>query len=313
MSPNPAAPAPAKDPVCGMSVDPASARHKAEHAGTTYFFCSGGCREKFIAEPARYLAAQAVLPPAPPKSAHAGTIYTCPMHPQIRQVGPGHCPICGMALEPEVADAVRGPNAELVDMTRRFWIGARARVAGVALEMGGHLPGAIAARLTALQLGRARARDAGRAVGGLAVLRARLGFAEDPQSQHVHADRAWASGVAWIYSVVATRRARRLFPPAFRSRHGEVAGLLRGRGGHHRAGAAGTGARAARARTDRRRDPRAARPRAKDRAPRPRRWRRGRRRRSMQSRSATGCACGRAKKFRSTAWCSKAAARSTNR
>ncbi len=151
MSPNPAAPAPAKDPVCGMSVDPASARHKAEHAGTTYFFCSGGCREKFIAEPARYLAAQADSPP--PKSAHAGIIYTCPMHPQIRQVGPGHCPICGMALEPEVAAAVAGPSAELVDMTRRFWTALVLSLPVLALEMGRHLPEATRRLLTASPTG----------------------------------------------------------------------------------------------------------------------------------------------------------------
>ena len=88
---------PVKDPVCGMTVDPHTAKHRAEHAGEPYYFCSAGCRTKFMADPARYLdpAAAAKAEPVP-----EGTIYTCPMHPQIRQVGPGSCPICGMALEP---------------------------------------------------------------------------------------------------------------------------------------------------------------------------------------------------------------------
>src|SRR5438309_8539277 len=79
-----------RDPVCGMQVDPATAKHRAEHDGRSYFFCSAGCRTKFVATPARYLG-EAVPPLAatPP-----GTIYTCPMHPQIRQPGPGACPIC---------------------------------------------------------------------------------------------------------------------------------------------------------------------------------------------------------------------------
>ncbi len=84
-----------KDPVCGMAVDPHVAKHKAEYRGLTYYFCPARFREEFAAEPARYVAAE----PAKPES-HAGIIHTCPMHPQIRQAGPGYCPICGMALEP---------------------------------------------------------------------------------------------------------------------------------------------------------------------------------------------------------------------
>ena len=127
----------AKDPVCGMSIDPASAKHKAEHAGATYYFCSGGCRDKFAAEPARYLTKTAEAPPK--KSPPSGAVYTCPMHPQIRQLGPGNCPICGMALEPEVATATEGPSAELAGMTRHFWIALAFSVPVFALEMGGHL------------------------------------------------------------------------------------------------------------------------------------------------------------------------------
>src|SRR5579864_4978878 len=106
------------DPVCGMSVDPATSKHRFDHAGATFHFCSAGCRTKFAADPEKYLAPDVREPEAP-----AGTIYTCPMHPEIRQVGPGSCPICGMALEPEVASLDAAPNPELADMTRRFWIG----------------------------------------------------------------------------------------------------------------------------------------------------------------------------------------------
>ncbi|MDA9442194.1 haloacid dehalogenase [Bradyrhizobium sp. CCBAU 51745] len=125
------------DPVCGMRVDPATSKHRFEHRGETFHFCSAGCRAKFAADPAKYLAKDKAPEPEMP----AGTIYTCPMHPQIRQVGPGNCPICGMALEPEVASLETGPNPELADMTRRFWIGGVLSLPPVVLEMGGHLAG----------------------------------------------------------------------------------------------------------------------------------------------------------------------------
>src|SRR5580704_18103971 len=124
------------DPVCGMTVDSAKTPHRHSHEGHEYFFCSGGCRGKFIADPAKYLRKAEAAPAAPP-----GTIYTCPMHPQIRQVGPGSCPICGMALEPVSVAAEAAPNEELIDMTRRFWIGAVLAVPLVILEMGTHVPG----------------------------------------------------------------------------------------------------------------------------------------------------------------------------
>jgi Cu+-exporting ATPase len=106
-----------KDPVCGMEVTPDQASGgSAEHSGTTYWFCSPGCREKFVADPARYLGPPSA-PVADPRT------YTCPMHPEVRQVGPGSCPKCGMALEPvEATAAEEGPSPELVDMTRRFWV-----------------------------------------------------------------------------------------------------------------------------------------------------------------------------------------------
>jgi Cu+-exporting ATPase len=127
----------AKDPVCGMSVDPHTAKHRAEHGGRTYYFCAAGCRAKFIADPEKYLSKDE----APAKPVAPGTIYTCPMHPQIRQIGPGSCPICGMALEPLEVTADQGPNPELLDMQRRLWIGLALTVPVFLLEMGRHLLG----------------------------------------------------------------------------------------------------------------------------------------------------------------------------
>jgi Cu+-exporting ATPase len=126
------------DPVCGMSVRIEGARHTHEHGGRTYYFCNPRCREKFIADPARYAegaggtkgdSAEKPLPP--------GTLYTCPMHPEIVQVGPGICPICGMALEPKgVPAADAGPNPELVDFARRLKIGAALTLPLLILAMG---------------------------------------------------------------------------------------------------------------------------------------------------------------------------------
>ena len=225
----------AKDPVCGMSVDPATAKHKAEHAGATYYFCSAGCRGKFVADPARFLAEAAHAPaaaehnhahqaaaPCPPKATPVGTIYTCPMHPQIRQDHPGNCPICGMTLEPEVAAEEAGPNAELIDMTRRLWVAVALSVPVFVLAMGAHLTD-----LHAL-LPEALSNWIQLALATPVVLWAGWPFFE----------RGWASvrnrslnmftliamgiGVAWAYSVVATV-APGLFPPEFRAMGGAVA------------------------------------------------------------------------------------------
>ena len=115
----------AKDPVCGMSVDPANAKHRAEHGGQTYFFCSAGCRAKFIAQPDTYLKKHAPTPRTGevPSASGGKVLWTCPMHPQIVREGPGSCPICGMALEPMTPTGAEGENPELVSMTRRFWTG----------------------------------------------------------------------------------------------------------------------------------------------------------------------------------------------
>ncbi len=120
------------DPVCGMRV-PADPAKSVSHDGTTYYFCSTRCMERFSADPRRYLEKE-----KPPETV-PGAIYTCPMHPEIRQVGPGNCPKCGMALEPVLATAGDQPNPELIDMTRRFWIGLVLTVPVFALEMSGHV------------------------------------------------------------------------------------------------------------------------------------------------------------------------------
>src|SRR5205814_7571474 len=114
-APAPPASEPARDPVCGMSVQ-ADSPHRHQHEGKQYLFCGAHCARKFATEPGRYLA-----PPSKPSAAETALTYTCPMHPEVRQVGPGVCPICGMALEPADASAAQD-DSELRDMTRRFWI-----------------------------------------------------------------------------------------------------------------------------------------------------------------------------------------------
>ena len=131
-----------KDPVCSMTVTPGLAKGgSAMHAGHEYWFCNPRCREKFVAEPAKYLAPAKYLVPAPAPVAPgfvdpATTTYTCPMHPEVRQQGPGSCPSCGMALEPELPTMDEGPNPELVEMTRRFWISAAITLPLLVLAMG---------------------------------------------------------------------------------------------------------------------------------------------------------------------------------
>jgi len=122
-----------KDPVCGMTVTPAS-KHHHEHEGRPFYFCSAGCRTKFIADPARYLAPR----PEPAVAAPAGSVYTCPMHPEVRQDQPGDCPKCGMALEPELPSLDDTANPELADFMRRFVWTLPLTLAVAALAMFGH-------------------------------------------------------------------------------------------------------------------------------------------------------------------------------
>ncbi|MDZ4735103.1 MAG: heavy metal translocating P-type ATPase [Rhodospirillaceae bacterium] len=210
------------DPVCGMRVDPATAVHRAEHDGDAWYFCGARCRTRFLEEPARWIAkargAAAVEAPASP-----GAIYICPMHPEIRQVGPGACPICGMALEPEDAGAVAGPNPELQDMTRRFWIGAALTLPVLVMEMATHLPGLdlhhlVPARISAwLQF--ALATPVVLWAGWPFFVRAAASLRS--MNLNMFTLIAMGTGVAWLYSVVAVV-APDLFPPAFRDEDGGV-------------------------------------------------------------------------------------------
>lgn len=207
-----------KDPVCGMSVDPASSKHRFDHHGETFHFCSAGCRTKFAADPAKYLAKDKAPEPEMP----AGTIYTCPMHPEIRQVGPGSCPICGMALEPEVASLETGPNPELADMTRRFWIGGALALPAVVLEMGGHLAGPhnwidpTLSNWIQLVFATPVVLWAGWPffVRGWQSLRTR--------NLNMFTLIAMGTGVAYVYSVIGTV-APQIFPATFRGHGGAVA------------------------------------------------------------------------------------------
>ncbi|MBL9097496.1 MAG: heavy metal translocating P-type ATPase [Alphaproteobacteria bacterium] len=213
--------APMRDPVCNMVVDPATAKHSAEHHGHTYYFCNPRCREKFIANPAAYL-----KPPqhreAP--TAKPGVIYTCPMHPEVRQLGPGSCPKCGMALELEdaVAGAAEGPNPELADMTRRFWIGLVLAVPVVALEMGGHVANlhTVLDQQTNNWLQLALATPVVLWAGMPFFARAWQSLAN--RSLNMFTLIAMGTGIAWLYSIVATF-APGAFPAAFRDAHGAVA------------------------------------------------------------------------------------------
>src|SRR5947209_19529575 len=129
----------ATDPVCGMTVDPATARAKSTYEGHSYYFCCPSCKQKFEADPRRYLSGVAPEPMSPP--AAAGTLYTCPMHPEVQQDHPGSCPKCGMALEPTVVTQEEGPNPELADMSRRFWLGVVLTLPVFLVAMADMLPG----------------------------------------------------------------------------------------------------------------------------------------------------------------------------
>ncbi|MEM7024855.1 MAG: heavy metal translocating P-type ATPase [Pseudomonadota bacterium] len=209
-----------KDPVCGMAVDPATAAERREHGGKSYYFCSARCAEKFAAAPEDYLGDR----PKPAKSGPLDAIYTCPMHPEIEQVGPGDCPICGMALEPKVITLEGGPSEELRDMSRRFWFSAALALPLLIWVMGDHLLG--------VDIGAGLSTSAAHWLQ-LVVATPVVLWSGWPAFK-----RAWASlrtrsanmwtligigvGAAYLYSVVATV-APGLFPETFRGPDGEVA------------------------------------------------------------------------------------------
>ena len=221
------------DPVCGMSVDPGAAADTFEHAERTYYFCSLSCAEKFRADPTKYLDRSAASCPtcvvggadgAHPGGGRDGAIYTCPMHPEVRQRGPGACPMCGMALEPLEVGAEDEADPELVSMTRRFWVSLALSVPVVVLAMGSHLlPAAWTRLLPGPRLG--------------ALLEMILSTPVVLWAAWPFFERAWRSivtrslnmftlialgvGSAWIYSVVAVV-APGIFPPQFRTHHGQV-------------------------------------------------------------------------------------------
>ena len=209
----------AKDPVCGMKVKIATARHTALHEGQTYYFCNPKCLQKFTTEPQRYLRPEEA---APASSIAPGTIFTCPMHPEIRQIGPGSCPICGMALEPAEVSLEDGPNHELIDMSRRMWIGLVLSLPVVALEMGGHL--------TSLHmlLGQKWSNWIQLVLATPVVLWGGWPFfvrgwqSLITRNLNMFTLIAIGTGVAWVYSVLAAL-APQLFPGAFRGSDGSVA------------------------------------------------------------------------------------------
>ena len=208
----------ALDPVCGMTVDMHTAKHRHTHGGHPYYFCSARCRERFIADPEKYLSPETRTAESVPE----GAIYTCPMHPEIRQEGPGSCPICGMALEPEVVTADTAPNPELADMTRRFWIGLALALPVFLLEMGGHLTG------LHQWIGQKASNWVQLFLATPVVLWAGWPFFErgwaslKTRNLNMFTLIAMGTGVAWIYSIIGTVLPGS-FPPSMRSHDGSVA------------------------------------------------------------------------------------------
>jgi Cu+-exporting ATPase len=201
-----------------MLVDPHTAKHRHQHDGRTYYFCAGGCLAKFVADPAKYITPSQKQTPSVPE----GAIYTCPMHPQIRQLGPGSCPICGMALEPLLATAEAGPNAELIDMSRRFWIGLILSLPVVALEMGGHLTGLLhfVSQSTSNWLQMILATPVVLWGGWPFFVRGWNSLIT--RNLNMFTLIAMGTGVAWVYSVIAAL-APQIFPAAFHISGGAVA------------------------------------------------------------------------------------------
>jgi Cu+-exporting ATPase len=220
----PEPPAAVHDPVCGMTVDPARAKHRAEYAGHSYFFCSAKCREKFDAGPAHYAPSPRGGASGAATFTKAGDVlWTCPMHPQIVRNGPGNCPICGMALEPMTPTAGDTANPELRDMTRRFWAGVALSVPLLAIAMAEHfdkpaLDALLSPRLAVwVQL----------ILGTPAVLWGgwpffRRGWASIVNRRlNMFTLIALGTGVAYLYSLAAAL-APGIFPASFRDPDGQV-------------------------------------------------------------------------------------------
>jgi P-type Cu+ transporter len=211
------APGVERDPVCGMAVDPAAAKHRSDHADRAYYFCSRRCRERFETDPARYMTPSAS---DPPHVADGEVLWTCPMHPQIVRKGPGSCPICGMALEPMTPVEGEAANPESRDMTRRFWVGVVLSIPLVALAMAEDfvrraLLAPRAAVWVELMLATPAVVWCGWPFferGWRSVLSGRL---------NMFTLIALGTGVAYAYSLVAAL-APGVFPPSFRTAEGQV-------------------------------------------------------------------------------------------
>jgi Cu+-exporting ATPase len=226
------------DPICGMTVDPQTAKWKFEHAGRTYCFCSRYCLEEFQTDPQKYaappadgsaeLVARRVGRPAAPETeateAPPGAVYTCPMHPEVRQTGPGACPLCGMALEPEAPAAEEGPNPELADMARRFWVSLALTIPVAFIGMSDMLlGGALQHRLSPAALHWIQLALATPVVlwgGWPFFVRAWASLVN--LSLNMFTLIAFGTGVAYAYSVAATV-APGLFPASFVGPHGRPA------------------------------------------------------------------------------------------
>jgi Cu+-exporting ATPase len=210
----------ATDPVCGMTVDPRAGKPSYDHRGHTYHFCSDGCRIKFASDPGRYLDKK-----GEPEPLSRGTLYTCPMHPEIVQEGPGHCPICGMALEPMGVppEHEHGGHPELVDFTRRLMVGVPLSLALVVLDMSAHIFGVDLLPFLSPKAGQWLAL----VIATPAVLWCGWpffvrGFASIRSGWlNMFTLIGLGTGAAFLYSVVATL-APGLFPPGMRDAHGLV-------------------------------------------------------------------------------------------
>jgi P-type Cu+ transporter len=204
------------DPVCGMAVDPDNTAHHASHEGERFHFCSIGCHDKFVANPERYLSETAEL-------IAEGAIYTCPMHPEIRQVGPGSCPICGMALEPEEVSLDSAPDPEYIDMRRRFWVSTIFTIPLFIYAMGDLIPGQPFADL----IEPAWAQWLQLIIATPVVLWGAWPFfvrgVQSIRTMNLNMFTLIGLGVfvAYAFSVVATV-APQIFPPAFHDMHGNV-------------------------------------------------------------------------------------------
>src|SRR6266404_3253075 len=205
----------AVDPVCGMRVEPATAKHRFAYRGQEYLFCCARCRTRFEAEPENFL-----KPKQPEAAVPTGTIYTCPMHPEVRQVGPGGCPICGMALEPEQVSLDDAPNPELIDMTGRFWIALALTLPVFAIDMAGHFGLHLVSPDWSNWISLALSTPVVLWAGAPFFARGWQSFL----TRHLNMFTliAIGTGTAYLYSVVGTV-APQFFPPAFRDMHGTVA------------------------------------------------------------------------------------------